>query len=253
MKRKSVNITSTTIAVIFCLTMTSCSSIWLKYSGVLDEKPELRAMTDGDKDVVYLPLHHIGRKEYYEAMAQQIDSLQNEDYIVFYEMVNVNARDTSVYIELAKKFRKIQGDLGAANGYLDTLNNRIYGTIAYDVKYVMMNQPSFGDLGVDSNSAVNADISLEELIEAFEKKHGVITLSPCDINSDLKALYNCETLSSKLRKDFRKSFVLDLRNEQLAERIRTSEAKKIFVIYGARHYKGLLKELKAIDKRWRKK
>lgn len=241
------------MAVIICLIMTSCSSIWLKYSGVLDEKPELRAMTDGDKDVIYLPLHHIGRKEYYEAMAQQIDSLQNEDYIVFYEMVNVNAQDTSVYIELAKKFRKIEGDLGAANGYLDTLNNRIYGTIAYDEKYVMMNQPSFSDLGVDSNSAVNADISLEELIGAFEKKHGVITLSPCDINTDLKASYNCETIPNKLRKDFRKSFVLDLRNEQLAERIRASEAKNIFVIYGARHYKGLLKELKAIDKRWRRK
>lgn len=242
-----------TLGLLIIFSSTSCNSLWLKHSGVLDEKPELKVISNGQKTIVYLPLHHIGREEYYDDMSKKIDSLQSINYTVFYEMVTTDLKDTSEYINYAKKFRKIQGDFGAGNGYLDTTNNMIYGSIKYDEKYKMMNQPKFFEMGVDSLSAINADVKLEELISAFEKKNGTIKLSECDLKTRLQLDYTCETLNKKLKKDFNNNFTLGMRNENLAELITNSDSNKIFVIYGARHFKGMLKELKSIDKNWKEK
>ena len=240
-----------TLGLLIIFGITSCNSLWLKHSGVLDEKPELKVISNGQISVAYLPLHHIGREEYYDDMSKKIDSLQNLNYIVFYELVTTNLKDSSEYINYAKKFRKIQGDFSAGNGYLDTINNKIYGNIKYDEKYKMMNQPKFFEMGIDSLSAINADVKLEELISAFEKKNGTIELSECDLKTSLNSDYTCETLNKKLNKDFKENFTLGMRNENLAELITNSNSNKIFVIYGARHYKGMLKELKSIDQNWK--
>jgi len=242
-----------TLGLFIILSITSCNSFWLKYSGVLDEKTELKVISNGQKNIAYLPLHHIGRKEYYDDMSKKIDSLQNLNYIVFYEMVTTDLKDSLEYIDYAKKFRKIQGGFGAGNGYLDTINNKIYGNIKYDEKYKMRNQPKFFEIGVDSLSAINADVKLEELISAFEKRNGTIKLNECDLKTGLKSEYTCETLNKKLKKDFKKNFTLGMRNENLAELITNSNSNKIFVIYGARHFRGMLKELKSIDENWKEK
>ena len=181
-----------TLGLFIILSITSCNSFWLKYSGVLDEKTELKVISNGQKNIAYLPLHHIGRKEYYD------------------EMVTTDLKDSLEYIDYAKKFRKIQGGFGAGNGYLDTINNKIYGNIKYDEKYKMRNQPKFFEIGVDSLSAINADVKLEELISAFEKRNGTIKLNECDLKTGLKSEYTCETLNKKLKKDFKKNFTLGM-------------------------------------------
>ena len=135
----SIKFIKITLGLLIIFSITSCNSLWLKYSGVLDEKPKLKVISNGQKNVTYLPLHHIGREEYYDDMSKKIDSLQNLKYIVFYETVTTDLKDSSEYINYAKKFRKIHGDFGAGNGYLDTINNKIYGSIKYDEKYKMMN------------------------------------------------------------------------------------------------------------------
>ena len=76
-------------------------------------------------------------------------------------------------------------------------------------------------------------------------------MSECDLITGLKSDYTCESLDKKLRKDFKKNFALGMRNENLAELISNSNSNKIFVIYGARHFKGMLKEIKSIDKNWK--
>ncbi|MAX78711.1 MAG: hypothetical protein CL843_00850 [Crocinitomicaceae bacterium] len=238
-------------SALLVFTATSCHALWLKYSGVLEAKPTLKTISNGQKNVVYLALHHIGRKEYYADLTQKVDSLQQLNYVVFYEEITSAIVDNAELITLSKKFRKIQGNFEAGNGYLDTINNKIYGSIEYDKKYTLVNQPDFFDMGIDSTTALNADVKLEELIGAFEEKNGTITLSECDINTSLDAAYTCEPLRKQLKKDFKQNFVLGMRNENLAECITHNSADKIFVIYGAMHFKGLVKELKAIDQNWK--
>lgn len=238
------------------LTITSCTALWLKFSGVYNEKPKLKSISNGQKNVVYIPLQHIGRIEYYKDMSKKIDSLTEIGYVVFYESITTDLEvttdsvDRSEYIRLAKKFRKIQGSFQAGNGYLDTINNKIYGTISYNEKYDLINQPNYFDMGVDSLTSVNADVTLEDLLGAFEEKNGTIVLNDCDINTDLDSNYICEPLSNKLRRDFKKNFALGMRNTNLAKLIDEHNSDKILVIYGVLHFKGLLKELKLIDDNW---
>lgn len=239
------------ILVLVCTTFISCSKLWLKYSGILESKPELKTITNGEKTVVFLPLHHIGRKMYYEDIEKKIDSLQAIDFVVFYELVSAKDTNQENMINTARKFRKIQGDFQAKNGYLDTINNKIYGSISYDAKYNLVNQPEFTVMGIDTLTAVNADLSLEELVMEFEKKHGEVHLDSCDNNTGFSESYECEPLTKKLKKDFKKNYILGLRNKNLADMISATSSKNIFVIYGARHYKGMFEELREIDHNWK--
>lgn len=234
------------------MSFTSCNTLWMKFSGVLDARPSLKTLSNGNKTVLYLPLHHIGRKEYYTNLTHKVDSLQKLGYVVFYESVSGGTTDTIELQYLAKKFRKIQGDFNASNGYLDTTNHTIYGRIPYDETYDLINQPTPLQLGLHSNFARNVDVSLKELVTAFEHTYGPVQLSACDSTTPLNADYNCTPLKPKLAKDFKKKYVLGLRNKKLASEIVNSKHQHIFVIYGAMHFKGLFQELKNGDSKWKK-
>lgn len=233
------------ITFLILSTFSSCNSLYLKHSGILDDKPELKRISNDTKNIIFLPIHHIGKKEYYNNLSKKVDSLTLLGYVTFYEEVTTKLKEKTEYIPLAKKFRKIQGDFNAGNGYLDSLNN--------NSEYELINQPKFHEMGIDTLTAVNADLTLERIISEFELNNGEIKLNECDEKTDLGSNYNCESLNKKLRQDFRENYILGMRNINLANLINESESNKIFVIYGASHYKGLLKELKKIDSNWAEK
>jgi len=227
----------------------SCSPLWMHFSGVLEEKPELKVLSHAEKEVLFLPIHHIGQESYYEEVKRITDSLDQQAYTILYEQVSTGLREMEDFILMAKKFRKLTGSFDAGTGYLDTVNHKI-GSMDYDPKYQLMNQPDLVGLGIDTATAIRADILLEDLILAFEKKHGTIQLDSCDLETDLESDYLCNASNSDLETDFRKNFILGLRNENLARHIVQSESEKIFVIYGASHFKGLKKELAKLNSAW---
>lgn len=231
------------------ISLGACDSLWLRFSGVLEESPDLEILENGNKRLVYLPIHHVGREVYYQKIARISDSLQAEAYTMFYEQVGSEIRDAESFYLVGKKFRKLTGSFNAGNGYLDTLNHKI-GEVSYNPKYRLMNQPDLPGLGIDTSVAIRADVLLEELIAAFEAKHGLIELDSCDLATDLESEYNCSPVDKELQEDFRDNFILGMRNSALAKRIQESEAQKIYVIYGASHFKGLREELRKLDAHW---
>lgn len=237
------------LAFLVLMSVTSCSAIWIKKSHMLEEKANLKRLSNHEKTLVYLPLHHIGKKSYYQDILKKTDSLRDLEYDIMYEEVTTNLKNKADYTLLAKKFRKITGSFNAGNGYLDTINNKI-GGIKYNKKYQLMNQPKAPQLGIDTINDINADVTIEKLITAFEKDHGVVVLDTCDMQTDLKKEYLCEPLSAKLQKTFRDNFILGLRDQNLAQQVNSSASKNIFVIYGASHYSGLLNELRKTDSSW---
>ncbi len=226
--------------------------MWFKRTGVLNEQPRTATVTNGEKNVYYIALMHLGRQEFYQNIKKKADSLRALDYAVFWESVGTDLEGEE-YLPIYKKYRKIEGKTEAATGYLDTVNNLIYGSIKYDKKYKLMNQPDEEEMGIDRANDLNADLKLEELIAAFERKHGEIVLSECDHNTEMDETYTCETLGKDLRKDFNENFIVGLRNENLAKTIQESPHQKILVIYGGSHYKGMVKELRKLDKNWKGK
>ena len=246
-----------TFILLIFFTLTSCSLIFtsraLKKTGVLDEKSELKIIKSKKQKILFIPMHHVGRKEYYNDVANKIDSLQNQNFTVFYEgVIDSKETDSLTRKKSLLKLRKIMGFFPQGQkGYLDTTTNVIAGKIKYKGQYKLINQPSHKQLKVDSLNSIRADISLTELITEFEKNNGEIKLDSCDYQFSLKGKeYKCKKAKRSLRKIFEKEYVKSNRNKYLAERIFNSKKNKILIVYGDAHYTGLWYELYLLEKNY---
>jgi hypothetical protein len=234
------------LIVIVFLSLTSCSlvlpSIVLKRNGIFDEKSKLKVISDEKQKILFLGMHHVGKKEFYDDVAIKIDSLQKLDYTVFYENVaDKKEIDSLVTIKSALKLRKLMGFLAVK--HLDTSTNIISNKIRYIGRHKLMNQPNESKLNIDTLTAIRADVGLTELIAEFEKKYLEIKLDSCDYKTSLKNnKYKCKKVKRKLAKKFRHEFIGKYRNKSLYNKIINSKKKKIVVVYGSSHYMGLIIE-----------
>lgn len=94
-------------------TLSSCQSLLVKYViSTADIKKNFKVLRNKttNQTIVFFPMVHMGKKEYYDNCKILIDSLRNEGYLFFYESVSVdptlNPTDQSKY---NKKFRSILG------------------------------------------------------------------------------------------------------------------------------------------------
>jgi len=226
------------IILLLILTLTSCASIFnkriIKKLGVKNEKTELNFIDSKEKEVIFIPIHHVGRKKYYEDIAHKVDSLQKHNFIVFYEGVSdEKEKDSLIRKNSFLKLRKIMGFFPQGQqGYLDTVTNVIGGKVKYKGKHKLINQPKYKQLKVDSLIAIRTDVTLTELMNDFEKQYGKIILDSCDFETDFKDKnYKCKKVKRSIRKKFKKGYVKDYRNKYLAKKIFESKKNKILVIY----------------------
>lgn len=243
-----------TLTLLIIFTLTSCASIFnkriIKKLGVENEKTELKFIDNKEQEVIFIPMHHVGRKEYYNDIANKVDSLQKLNFTVFYEGVSDDKeKDSLIRRNSFLKLRKIMGFFPQGQkGYLDTITNVIGGKIKYKGKYKLFNQPRYKQLKVDSLNSTRADANLTQLINDFEKNYGKIKLDSCDHKTDFKDKnYKCKKVKRSLRKKFENGYVKDFRNKYLAEQIFESKKNKILVIYGDAHFFGLYSELNLLD------
>jgi len=237
--------------------LTSCASIFnkriIKKLGVENEKTELNFIDSKEKEIIFIPIHHVGRKEYYNDVANKIDSLQKLNYAVFYEgVIDDKEKDSITRKKSLLKLRKIMGFFPQGQkGYLDTTTNVIADKIKYKGKYKLINQPNYTQLKVDSLSSTRADVGLTELITDFEANYGQIKLDNCDYKTDFTEKdYKCGKAKKSSRKKFNNEYVEDYRNKYLAKKLFKSEKNKILVIYGDAHFFGLYRELNLLDNKY---
>lgn len=243
------------LILLMFLIFSSCATIFnkkiIKKLGVESEKTELKFIDNKEKEIIFIPIHHVGRKEYYNDIANKVDSLQKLNYVVFYEGVtDYKEKDSLIRKKSLLKLRRIMGFFPQGQkGYLDTTTNIIAGKIKYKGKYKLINQPNYNLLNVDSLSSKRTDISLTELITDFEKNYGEIKIDSCDYKTDFRDKnYKCGKAKRNLRKKFENGYVKEFRNKYLAEKLFKSEERKIVVIYGDAHYTGLWYQLYLLDK-----
>lgn len=231
----------------------SCSSYVLKKSGIYDETVKLITFNNGDKTMLFMPIHHAGSPDFYKDISEKVDSLNRLGHITYFERVITKLEDSTEKILVSKKFRKIMGSFEAKNGYYDTINNKVAGRFKVNKNIKIINQPSYHNLKVDNLTAINADVTLEKLIPAFEMEYGVVELNECDYKTALDSTYDCKSLRKKLKKKFVREFALKYRNQHLAQIINDSDHDKILVIYGSAHLWGLEHELLMIKSKWLRK
>lgn len=212
-----------TLLITLSFSLVSCQSILVKM--VVDKNINKKKLVYKNKEgkyLIYLPTVHIGKKEYYESIKKEVDSLRKEGFLIAYEGIRFEINRPDFELN-AKKMRRILGYNIANINY----ENRDALPKEYsNEKYLLQSDKNMGILETD----FNFDCSLNELIEKYEAKYGIVELSDCDLKTSLSSKYNCK---QKKKSSFYISQVL--RNENVKENIDKYKYQNIVLLYGKGH------------------
>lgn len=177
---------------------------------------------------------HLGQQSFYDNVSKEIENYKKDGYVLFYEWIDYETADTLTL----RKTKKVVGMIPSKKGYQNMMEKIKVDGVVFQDNEQFMNHANSLDF--------NVDITPQELIHEYEKRHGEIVLSSKDLNAPLY-----EEITFNDNKNVM-DIILNHRNKIVAERIQTSKYDKIIVIYGADHQKGILEELQKIDTSWKK-
>jgi hypothetical protein len=211
----------------------SCDKILM--SAFYTTKVSVTDYSNGDKQMRFIGMHHIGKPEYYENVKKTIIAAKNEGYVLFYEWIDFDlATDPE-----KRKSRKLIGMLPSPEGFEKMLGE--FG----DTTLIVQPQTLF--LNLVNNKDFNIDLTPQEILSTYEDKYGELQLNELDMNTPLT-----ESFETGEPEDQVEYVMMDKRNEHLANKIIASKYSKIIVMYGGLHKKGLIELLKKDDARWGK-
>ena len=190
--------------------------------------PVVKTVGLKDKTVSFVPMMHVGMPEFYHGVKDIVEEYKAKGYTVYYEMIKVDTL-TKAKSDVAISLKKVRKMLGIY------ATPKIYYTMMKPFFPGVVSQPEYKDLGI-TDTDINADIYMDQLIDGYEKKYGKIELTECDLNTSTDTFpYPCGKLNNDLN-----PFILDMRNQYVADLIKSSGDKKILVLYGALHIKGMM-------------
>jgi len=223
---------------------------------------------NNDKIVIFVPMSHVGRSSFYEDVKNIIADAKKDSFIIYYEGAQMGDCTYSIIQQLkeknyVKKFYKGVADPDSI--CMDTYKRKMRRLTGIGIdstgyaRYLhekgifknLVDQPKPEALGI-TNSDMRVDITQIELVNIYEKLYGEISLYQLDYAISLNDIYNYPRGHTLPKKQVG-SVIIDFRNKYLAEYILQSPDKKIVVIYGAAHKKGVFRELKEKDSSWRSK
>ena len=235
-----------TVLVILCLTISCCSiskkneKDFEEYDIFNTEIKILKKYKSDNKEIAFLGIRHLGHKMYYENIKKEITNYQNQGYFVFYEGLTNKDIDTLIL----RKFRKTlplkfnMDDIYVLN-FKIVLTNFISDKIPnFKFPDNIIHQPAFNLLISNSLKSQNIDVSFANFVKTYEEMFGIIVLEDCDFK-DKWTNTECYPVPHK----YKNKIFIDYRDEFLVKNIITSKKRKILIIYGEDHYKGISENL----------
>jgi hypothetical protein len=219
------------LGALFISLLHSCKTVTVLIE-MKKKKAAVKTYTMGDKEIKFIPMHHVGKQGFYDDVRKKVIKLKAEGYTVFYEMVLPSTTSDSITNDLCKrKMRKIKGFNGT---YKENFDKK--GLFKKSVQ-----QPSNEQLGADAND-IRADVTSVELINEWEKQNGAIILDSVDLFTPYDGNYKTKKFYTKRQ---RNNIILGYRNSNLANMVKATTHKKILVLYGMHHKKGFVRLLNA--------
>ena len=206
--------------------------------GVYDDTVKLSKVSDDEKEIVFIPMHHVGTSLFYADVRKKIDSLKQEGYFFYTELVKSDKKDTSTIRKMIK-LTGIPFSKDKTPGYKNFIDSIYKGRVK--LKKEIIDQPSNSGFGLDSTNSKKVDVTSKEIIDYYEKKYGNIILEPCDFEKSFYEKTNCK--SKTITKKAKDDAILDFRNANVVNTILKDSHKKIAIIYGANHFKGIKEAL----------
>jgi hypothetical protein len=235
-KAKKISFRKHVISALLIMLLLSGCQIVQGLSATMSKKVKPHYYSYEDKSIIFTPLVHFGRKEFYANLKDSIVSWKKNDYTIFYEQIGSGQTflglDSVSFDRLRRKFRHIDGgNVGSAEDYEKELQEVFKKGIA---------QPKYEDLGIDSTD-VHADITFTDLVAQLEGLYGEIILDSCDYATHLDSTYTCSKGMKTKKLD---PIYVDYRNQFVIDQVTNSEHDKIVILFGAAHRKGMKKLLK---------
>lgn len=231
---------------ILCFTILSCSNQIFNYvlqkQGIYDDNVSIKKIKYKEKEIIFLPMHHVGTEKFYTNVNNKIDSLSKLNYFFFTEKVNMkNAEKVDLM-----KLRKVVG-FALPNGGYEKILDSIITEKKIVLKTKIVFQPDYSEWKLNDNNSKNTDATVHELINYYESKYGEIKLEACDLAvTDVSNSTKCK---KNKHSGAYETLVLDYRNKLIANAIKNDSRPKIALIYGAGHYEGIKKILDSLDKK----
>ena len=189
-----------------------------------------------NKTVIFVPMQHIGKPNYYEEVRLFLDSLRKNDFVVFYENIGISYSWDSLPTDtLIRKMRKIVG-MNLVGGYKNP-DNKSLKKHWVNSKYISQ----ANNIGL-KDTDFWVDLDAHELIEKYEERMGKIVLTECDCNTPLFEKYKCKDTAKIDKWVFTHLF----RNKYIFEKVIESEYNKIVLVYGKGHKSWICHDLKWI-------
>ena len=223
-------------------------------------------LSNWEKTVVFQKMIHIAKPNYYNSIAQEIESYKNQWFVYFFEWVksgtqeNMDSFDTALWIEFDADLYENLSKLYA----LEAQNNSKF-------------------LNIVNNKDFNVDMNIDEIIWEYKelKVENNITneYSPAiDINSEiietlaqlnsrqlevlqyvnltfLTTITKNEAFLEKIQNNFWNELlfqvILEWRNQVIVDTITESEDSNIFATYWALHFNWVLEWLQEKDANWK--
>ena len=188
-------------------------------------------MQSARQHVILVPVTHVGREEFYEALKDSIAYWKGNGYRIYYEEIDSRATvdmDSLTRDTLIRKVRYISGGLPTREEYSKIGMFKAMNAVV---------QPEWEDLGV-TESDINADVSVFDIIDEFERIHHPVNLDSCNLVTPRDAEYQCFHTGYDTAPLF-----IDYRNRHVVSLIESEGNDKIVVIYGKRHIDGIVEIL----------
>jgi hypothetical protein len=226
--------------LIISVVLVSCGRTLTGLALKFYKHPTMHYYTNGDKQLIFMPMIHLNKPEFYSEVKHHVDSLRNDGYVFVYESVKPSKDLDSIQEDIIRrKFRRLMGfDL---TSYTDKENENMK---RYRVKGAV--SQTMSNTGLSKETDILGDIGVDSLVKIYEKEKGEIVLQEYDLKTPLNKKYK----GNKLPKEDKDYLVLTVRNKVLSDKIAALPNKKIVVLYGALHRNGFASNLKKDDSKW---
>jgi len=167
--------------------------------------------------IVFIPMSHVGTKEYYRAVRQTVDSLRSEGFVFYYEMIDADTSKPKDQLDtMIRKFRRLH-DLNMYDDMSASAPN--------------FEKQALENTGIDEQKDIWADLMLDQVIDLYEFHYGEIELTECDWNTPLRAEYLCQEKKFTSRR-----MATGARDEYLFDLVISSSYPKKAIMYGGTHW-----------------
>lgn len=240
---------------------------FLYYNNEVDPKVMKEyTLSNWEKTLKFQTMIHIAHPSFYEEVKNNLEKAKEDGAVYYFEWVKPGTKENQ------EKFNKALGVEFNPDLYKNM--SKVYGVVAQDNHMF---------LGLVNDKDFNVDISLDEIVEEYEKLQSGATQQkyiqpPVDISSQIveelagrserelqlityinQGLLNFISKSPEIQETIANNFanqklfhvILDHRNEVVAEEILQSEHKYIYATYWELHFKWILDILQKEDPKWK--